>query len=241
MRVRTFLKQQLRRVGLEVSRFNSPDSFTARRQRLLEYYGVNLVLDVGASDGGFALELRSAGYQGRIVSFEPLLAPFKSLQVKSQRDTNWESMQIALGDEPGESSMFVTMDDKCSSLLQPLDRQTQAYAGSTTKEMATVRIECLDTIFPQIHGSGDIPFLKIDTQGYEQHVLSGGSTTLASMHGLQVELSIVALYGGSPRYFEMLRFMEDAGFTLMALEPVFSDPVTEQLLQIDTLFFRTSD
>ena len=80
------MKQQLRRVGLDVNRFNAAGSFTARRQRVLERVGVDLVLDAGASDGGFASELRDVGYPGRIVSFEPLEKPFQSLLSKAKKD-----------------------------------------------------------------------------------------------------------------------------------------------------------
>ena len=38
---------------------------------MLERVGVDLVLDAGASDGGFASELRDVATGGRILSFEP--------------------------------------------------------------------------------------------------------------------------------------------------------------------------
>ena len=236
MRTRTFLKQQFRRLGLEVSRFNKPDSFTARRQRLLKRLEINLVLDAGASDGGFGLELRSAGYTGKIVSFEPLPAPFESLQGRLKHDATWTAFPWALGDACVETKMFVTRDDKCSSLLKPLDRQTTAYAGSAVSGTAMVQIKTLDSIYSDIRSRGDRPFLKIDTQGYEMHVLRGARKTLDSIVGLQIELSLVQLYEGNPSYTDMLNFMEECGFALFAMEPVFSNPVTDQLLQVDALF-----
>lgn len=238
MRVRTFIKHQLRRVGLEVSRFNSPYSFAARRQRLLSRLGINLVLDVGASDGGFGLELRSAGYAGRIVSFEPLPAPFASLEKRLKNDDKWDALPWGLGAERAEAKMHVTRDDKCSSLLLPLDRQTSAYAGSIPSGTTNVRIEALDSVFSNIVSEGDRPLLKIDTQGYEMHVLRGASRSLEAIYGLQIELSLVPLYECCPSYVELLRLMQEGGFTLVAIDPVFSDPATGQLLQIDALFER---
>ena len=238
MRLRTLLKQQFRRMGLEVSRFNSPGSLTAQRQMLFSKYEVDLVLDVGASDGGFALELRAAGYAGGIVSFEPLDAPFNSLQAKARNDDAWEVIQTALGTRRAELEMFVAQDDKCSSLLEPLERHTKAYAGATAATRTTVAVNSLDAVFPSLFSCGMAPFLKIDTQGYEQHVLEGGQQALPSIVGLQVELSLVPLYEGNPQYYELMQYIEHCGFHMMAVAPVFTDPDTGQTLQIDALFFR---
>ena len=241
MRLRTFLKHQLRRFGLEVSRFNTPDSFAARRQRLLDRHAIDLVIDAGASDGGFGLEIRSAGYQGRIHSFEPLPAPFAALKQRAHKDAGWEAHPWALGDSCTEITMYVTRDDKCSSFLQPLDRQTRAYGGSIPTGEAIVQVNTLDSAGSDIMASGKRPFLKIDTQGYEMHVLRGARESLAAIVGLQIEISLVPLYEGSPGYLEVLELTRKAGFTLVAIEPVFSDPDTDQLLQVDALFVRLAD
>ncbi len=238
MRIRTFLKQQLRRVGLEVNRFNAAGSFTARRQRMLERAGVDLVLDAGASDGGFASELRDAGYQGRIVSFEPLEKPFQSLLRKARKDDNWDVFQYALGSAPEQAEMNIAKDDKCSSLLSPLERQTRVYSGARRASSTTVQVQRLSDLYGVQFQPGANPFLKIDTQGYEGHVIDGARNVLDKMVGIQIELSLIPLFEGGRNYTRLLQELEHRKFQAVLLEPVFVDPETEQTLQIDAVFFR---
>ncbi len=238
MRLRTFLKQQLRRLGLEVNRFNAAGSFTARRQRMLSRANIDLVLDAGASDGGFSSELRDAGYNGRIVSFEPLESPFQSLVSKAKRDSMWEVFQYALGDRAGTVSMNVARDDKCSSLLNPLERQTRVYSGAKTSSSVTVEMKRLKDLYGVEFPPGKQIFLKIDTQGYEGHVLEGAGDTLDEMVGIQIELSLIPLFDGGQSYAKLLANLEHRKFYPVMLEPVFIDPETEQTLQVDAVFFR---
>jgi hypothetical protein len=53
-------------------------------------------------------------------------------------------------------------------------------------------------------------------------------------------MSLVPLYRGETLFTEMIAMLTQVGFTLMAVEPDFSDPTTGQLLQLDGVFFRTS-
>ncbi len=238
MRLRTFLKQQLRRVGLEVNRFNAAGSFSARRQKMLAQYKVDLIIDVGASDGGFAIELRDAGYHGRIVSFEPLKHPFQSLQAKAGRDTDWEVFQYALGEKEDQVPMNISKDDKCSSLLNPLERQTRAYPSAKTSSSTKVQMCRLLDLYGVQFQKGRHPFLKIDTQGYEGQVLDGMGDLLDSMVGIQIELSLIPLFAGGRSYSSLLRELEDRNFLPVLFESVFIDPQTQQTLQVDAVLFR---
>ena len=68
---------------------------------LLQHLAVDLVVDVGANDGGYATALRELGYRRRIVSFEPLAEPFARLSERAGSDGSWDVVQCALGDQRG--------------------------------------------------------------------------------------------------------------------------------------------
>src|SRR4249919_3716648 len=86
-----------RRFGVEFCRYGPLTFSCARRAEILESLKIDLVLDVGAHIGGYGLELRSNGYSGRIVSFEPLSETYKELASVAKRDPAWDCHQVALG------------------------------------------------------------------------------------------------------------------------------------------------
>src|SRR5262245_57862738 len=94
----------VRRLGFDVHRFVSGDYATRpdeRRLKLLQYHDINLVFDVGANVGQYAINLRNSGYQGRIVSFEPTLNAFQTLKRLTAGDPSWDAVHCALGDFDG--------------------------------------------------------------------------------------------------------------------------------------------
>ena len=178
---------------------------------MLERMGVDLVLDAGASDGGLASELRDAGYRGRIISFEPLEKPFQSLVNKANKDDNREVFQFALGSAIEEAEN-IAKDDKCSSFLAPLERQTRVYSGARTSSSATVQVQRLSDLYGVEFQPSANPFLKIDTQGCEGRVIDGAGDALDEMVGMQIELSLVPLFDGGQSYARLVQELESRKF-----------------------------
>ena len=97
----------------------------------------------------------------------------------------------------------------------------------------------LDTVAGKYLKEAKAPFLKIDTQGFEWHVLDGAHETLPQIKGISVEQSLVPLYEGQHLWNEVIGRLEAAGFTLWAFHPVFSDPASGRTLQVDGIFYKT--
>lgn len=231
------VKRLVRRAGVDIVRYPGKDPAHGRA-RLLRHLAVDVVFDVGANSGQYGAELRSHGYAGRIVSFEPLSEPFGGLQERAAGDGAWDAVRAAVGEAEGEAVVNVAGNSLSSSVLPMLPAHvnaepTSAYVGQETAPMVT-----LDAVFDRYAGRHRHPFLKVDAQGYERHVLAGAAATLARVAGVQLELSLVPLYEGAMSFDEGLEAMAGAGLELARLDAVFEDPRTGRLLQCDGVFIR---
>ena len=233
------MKQQISRLlsryGYQISR---PLSRTAK---LLHYYNVDCVIDVGANDGGFALAIRRQGYTGQIVSFEPILDTYVKLEKKSARDDTWTACRYALGNTRGEITINISANGAASSSILPmLDACTDAAPMAHYIGEEIVPLERLEDLLPSLRiKPASRIFLKIDAQGYEGPILDGAARLFenGAIIGMQLELSLVPLYAGAITYDEGLARAARLGMTLMRLDPEFDDPRTGQALQVDAVFF----
>jgi FkbM family methyltransferase len=230
MGLKRFVQRSARQLGYDVTYFD--------RIRLLHHYGVNLVLDVGANIGQYADDMRSFGYQGRMVSFEPLPREFQQLSQHAEGDRLWKTVNLALGDCDGTAEIHVSGNSVSSSLLEILPRHVRAVQTSAYTKNEKIRIARLDSVFGDHYQTGDRVMLKLDTQGYEYKVLQGATESLPSILGIQIEMSLVPLYDGERQFSEMVPYLTGLGFSLMAIEPVFRDSATGQMLAVDGIFYR---
>lgn len=238
--VKSLIRRLTRTVSLDVVRYDPRSHPLARRMRLLAGARIDTVLDIGANSGQYAQELRSIGYRGRIISFEPQAAAFAALQRnQAKASRKWDVVNMALGDRAGQMSINVAENSVSSSLLQMLPGHLRSAPESRTVAQEVVGVATVDSIMESIDRSARI-FLKSDTQGYESRVLAGAAASLARILGIQVEMSIVPLYEGEMLVAEIIQYLAARGFTLMSIEPGFADPSTGRLLQIDGVFFRQS-
>jgi FkbM family methyltransferase len=226
------LKRIGHRVGIEVGR-HRPAS--ARRIRLLTDMGVKTVLDIGANIGQYAAELRSSGYDGTILSFEPLAVPFSELLARSRTDSDWQAYRLALGDNDGEAVLYVASNLASSSLLA-MRREHEAGAPEVTMiGTETSRVARLDALNLCIQPPA---MLKLDVQGYEDRVLDGAAKTLRNVALIECELSLDELYEGQPTFRHMIDLLGDSGFKIIDLDPFFYDKTDGRVLSVDAMFRR---
>jgi FkbM family methyltransferase len=228
----------LRGRGWDLVRWTGLQHPLGQRMRLLNHYGVTVVLDVGANEGQYGRELRLARYKGRIVSFEPLAAPFGRLANAARSDPAWDAVQLALGESDMDTEINVSLNSVSSSLLPILPASIEAAATTSYAGVESITVRSLDGIFDQYVQAGEVPFLKLDVQGYELHALAGATGVLDRIAGIQAEMSLVPLYEGAPLWTDIVGWATENGFSLMSLEPGFAHPSTGRLLQVDGVFFR---
>jgi len=232
-----------RRAGIDVSRYHPALDWKRQFVTQLESHQVNVVLDIGANSGQYAADLRRSAYKGRIVSFEPLAGPFSLLESRAATDPLWDCQRCALGDSDGTVSINVAGNDgESSSVLPMLQSHRDAFPAASYIGTEQVAIHRLDSLAPDILRPADVAFLKIDVQGYEETVLAGSKSTLAERCvGMQLELSLKALYQDSLLIREALDLAYSMGFTLTGLLPVVADYSNGRMLQADGIFFRDED
>ena len=239
MTIKHKFRRILWRFGYDISRFAHTSHPLARKRRLLQYYEIDTVLDIGANTGQFARELRDdIGYTQHILSFEPLSQVFKSLEKNAKNDRSWDVFNHAIGDAEEKLEINIAGNSVSSSLLNilPAHLESAPESGYIGKEV--IQIKSLDAIFGDLCKSAKNIYMKIDAQGFEDRVLKGAEKSLARINTVQVEMSLVPLYEGELSFSDMCMLMRGKGYTLIAIENGFSDPASGQLLQIDGIFHR---
>lgn len=227
-------RRALRVTGLDVHRAHG--SVSGVRQRLTEKNAVEVVFDVGANRGQYGWELRAGGYEGRICSFEPLEEAYRVLQARTRKDPSWVCWPIALSDRNGTAVINVSANSVSSSLLPMAPLHLAADPASRNLGTAETSVRTLDDVVGESSAYGGGRYaLKIDTQGHEWEVLDGAAETMRRCAWIEIELSLAELYTGQRLLPDLLDRLS-SGFRLVQLEPVFSDPATGQLLQVNGMF-----
>lgn len=208
---------------------------------LLEQYEVNCVFDVGANAGQYGKRLRSLGYTGRIVSFEPTTDAFAKLQRAAEHDPDWWVYPFGLGRE--EAVQSIHMDwNSMNSLLPPSDYGRDRYQRFAKTRTEEIEIRRLDGVMDKaLAGMTDPrPYLKMDTQGYDLEVFAGAGDRIKDFVGMQSEVALLQLYEGSPRMGEAITTYEDSGFEITGMYPVTREAATGRVVEFDCVMMRAA-
>lgn len=237
--IKKVIQRAVNLAGYDIRRLGHEPSTGDLLLKGINRFGVDLILDVGANEGQFAREFLWLGYKGRLVSFEPLSSAHAKLEKAARRDSRWTvHPRCAIGAQDGEAEINIAGNSVSSSILPMMESHVSASPGSAYIGVEKTPMFRLETAAPPYLGKARKPFLKIDTQGYEWQVLDGAGAILPRMSGVLCELSLVPLYEGQRLWLEIIRRLEDEGFTLWSIHRGFTDPRDGRTLQVDALFFR---
>ncbi|MDY6868003.1 MAG: FkbM family methyltransferase [Chloroflexota bacterium] len=233
-------KKVIHSLGYDLHRLNMNTKPEYQIFQSMKKFEIDLVLDIGANEGQFSSEIRSVGYKGQIFSFEPLSEAHKKITQTARRDKSWTvHPRCAIGDYDGNVEINISGNSFSSSVLPMTNAHSSVAKNSAYIGSEKVPIARLDSVAPKYISSTSRVFIKIDTQGFEWQVLDGASETLKNAQGVLCEMSLVPLYEGQYLWMDILKRLENEGFTLWALQRGFTDMNNGRTLQMDGLFFRT--
>jgi FkbM family methyltransferase len=233
------IKKLAKKFGFEISKYYPGLSGAELIVSSFRNFEIDLVLDVGANQGQFGSEIRSGGYKGNIVSFEPLSSVYGILKRHCDKDRNWTvHSRCAIGNRIGSIEINIAGNSESSSILPMLESHSSAEPLSVYVGKETVPLITLDSVAPIYMKMHKNVFLKIDTQGFESAVLDGSEKILPDVRGVLLELSLLPLYEGQHLWGELIARLEGHGFTLWSIQPGFTDPQNGRTLQVDGIFYR---
>ena len=177
----------------------------------------DLYLDVGANIGLFTLiASHCVGSTGKVYAFEPIASTFQCLlqNISLNRFNNISAHQLALSDAIGQAEMTISLDgfDGRNSLAMPTGGE------KFTKE--TVALSTLDYFVADNQLAGKITMIKIDVEGWENHVLEGAKTTLAAADAplLHIEFTEEALRTANSSSDELFQVVKRLGYELFQFQ-----------------------
>jgi FkbM family methyltransferase len=130
------------------------------------------VLDVGANHGVYTLSAAGhVGEEGRVWSFEPasLTARWLSASVAKNGFENTRLMKLALSDSPGKIKLSTHSGSEFGRLVADPEQKQPGELVDVVR---------LDDCARQF-GIADVDFVKLDAEGAEKQILTGGSRFFA--------------------------------------------------------------
>lgn len=176
---------------------------------------VKTIFDVGANEGQTAFACLTAFPEAVIHSFEPSATSFVKLAARGKSVDRLRLSQCALGATQGTATLQLHENSQANSLLPDSEMATRFHPLSATQNVGkeSIQIQTLDA-YCSAAGVEFIDLLKMDTQGYEMHVLNGGQNFLrqARVAAVLTEVLFVPVYRGQCYFDALYAKLHAAGF-----------------------------
>jgi FkbM family methyltransferase len=241
--VLSMTKDTLARAGISVTWYPPPGSYERHLRTFFTRKNINCVLDVGGYNGTYASELRASGYDGLIISFEPVPLSYKLLTERMKSDGAWVGQPYGLSSATRSAVIHTYGKGDFNSLLNLKDDAEKAYGlDSSKRSEVTIQLRRLDEVLPQLvatHLSGPPHiYMKLDTQGHDKDVFEGAAGVLGLIEGFQSEIPAVQCYDNMPSMPQLIEYYSGRGFVPIGFYPVNTFASSMVTPEFDVLFTR---
>lgn len=224
--MKNILRKLINKTGFDLIRAkNSHGSFEVHLNNVFHKYSIDCVIDVGANSGQYGSFLRGIGFNGWIVSFEPVKSVFEKLIDSAKGDDKWICYNLALGDIAGKKNINVYSSTVFSSFLEASDYSKGIWKSLESVVPEEVTVSRLDDMFLEIVGRTSCHhyYLKLDTQGYDLNVFRGGLNSLCKVAAIQTELSLIHVYKDMLKPYEVLVEFNNQNYHISGMYPINRD------------------
>lgn len=198
----------------------------------------DVFVDVGANIGLITLiAARRVGNAGCVYAFEPCTETYERLlaNVELNGFANVFCHQLALSDRIDQLDMTISTDgfDAWNSLAQLIRGNSFA--------IETVNVVTWDSFAQKQNLIERVTMMKIDVEGWESHVLSGGRRTLSQSSApiLQVEFNEQASQSASSSCAKLYHQLEELGYKMFTYDAktirIVPHPLRENYLYLNLI------
>lgn len=208
-----------------------------RSLRHLPRVDYSFVIDAGASRGSFTEAFLQLYQPKRLVLVEALPELAQRLKTVFSGHAGISVVSAALADKEGEAAFEVNEFDYSSSLLK-IDPRNNEWFGRSLGVASRIRVPTLSLPALMRQENLDrVDLLKLDLQGAERLVLTGGQSVLDRIHVIYSEVLFEPLYEGCWLFWDLQDFLTGNGFKLCGLSNIVHAPGGD-LLQANATYRR---
>lgn len=178
------------------------------------------MIDGGANRGAFTDAFLQLHRPERLVLVEAIPELAEKLRARYAGNPAISVIAAALSDKNGEARFEINRSEASSSLL-PIDPRNTAWFNRDLAVARTVQVPTLTlAALMEDQRLQTVDLLKLDLQGAERFVLTGGAAVLDRVRVIYTEIFFEQLYAGAWLFSEMNEFLAGRGFKLCGLSNI---------------------
>lgn len=199
-------------------------------RQIKQYFTPRTILDIGANVGQFHKLAKQEFPDSFVFSIEA------SEECEEELSKVTKDYYIGLLTKDSEEYDFYTRKGDEKSTGSSIYKELTPFFSDESLKVVKKKGVRLDDLF-----TSDTYFdlIKIDTQGSELDIISGGLDLCRKSSGILLEVSLVPYNENSPLYEDVLDFMQKINYIPICEIGYGHHPITRELIQKDILFLKS--